>query len=750
MSKKHLAKSFAPATTTISSRAEKFLHRALVHVTGAVGLLISISFFTGTYDTAQVKLTLLHMGGLLLAALWASLQLTRQKFFLTKQNLPVFLPLLVFIGWNILCYIFAPLHTEAAEEFIRFFLYGIITLAVANEFDLRDVKTLTKWLIVAVCISFAYGLVQVINGFFPGVDPVNWRGFFTKRVFATHANPNFFADFIIFSSCLMGGVFLATRQKKYIFLGWVGMVLLFFTESKGAWISYIAAVTLGVLLYTNYLSPAFKKHRLKINTGLLIAAVGVAVLAGVYTAKRYQSVSFRTYTWQGTWEMIKEHPVMGVGIGNFKTIYAAHRRPEIFYIESSHNIETQHAENELLEQMAVSGFIGLGLFLWLVYALFSRAWQTLRRPETPSENAYYLLGYTAAFGGMLVHSLVDVSIHFASSGFFFALFMGVLITLTYPAQQPTGETKNSAAWLIYVLRGCILTGLCVLDVWLVRAFYEVTNVLVLKTAGDFILVTSAWTVFVACLLGGNFIVWRAACLLRSGTALVPFILLLPLEWAAYCPFQANHYYNVGIALTNLQNPAGALGYFTKAIRLNPWQAEYRQFRANLFTVLLDLTHRFSPERGDVKGPSDDYSRALADYEIVQRHAPYHALLHHNRGQLYYKMALTRSDNAQRAKSPAEYELFKQEALDNMAQAKEAFARSLQTDPVNAETYMYLVQIGLLENNVDEAQAWLDKFRQGPDGVKKQEFLARAKNYPPADRLQQQINARRGQNTRREK
>lgn len=750
MSKKRSAKSSAPAAIITSSRAEKFLHRTLVHVTGAVGLLISISFFTGTYDTAQVKLTLLHMGGLLIAALWTALQLARRKIFLTKQNLPVFLPLLAYIGWNIFCYIFAPLHIEAAEEFIRFLLYGIITLAAACDFDLRDVKTLTKWFIVAVCISFTYGLVQVINGFFPGVDPVNWRGFFTKRVFAMHTNPNFFADFIIFSSCILGGVFLATRQKKYIFLGLVGAVLLFFTESKGAWISYVAAVTLAVLLYTNYLSLALKKHRLKINAGLLTAVVGVAVLAGVYTAKRYQSVSFRTYTWQGVWEMIKERPVIGVGIGNFKTIYAAHRRPEIFYIESSHNVETQHAENEPLEQIAVSGFIGLGLFLWLMYALLSRAWCALRRPDTPPENACYLLGYTAAFGAMLVHSLVDVSIHFASSGFFFALFMGVLVALTYPAQQTPTETKDSPAWLIYVLRGLILIGLIVLDVWLVRSFYEMTDVLVWKTAGDFILFTSAWTIFVMCVLGSNFIVLRAAWLLRYGVALVPFIVLLPLEWIAYCPFQANHYYNVGIVLTTLQNPEGALGYFTKAIRFNPWQTEYRQFRANLFTVLLDLTRRFSAERGDVKAPSDDYSRALADYEIVQRRAPYHALLHHNRGQLYYKMALTRSDNAQRAKNPAEYEFFKQEALDNMAHAKEAFERSLQTDPVNAETYMYLVQIGLLENNVDEAQAWLDKFRQGPDGVKEQEFLARAKNYPPADILQRQINARRAQNARRGK
>ena len=748
MAKKHSAKHFPPAIAAASPWAETFLHRALVHTTGAVGLLVSISFFTATYDTAQVKLTLLHMGGLLIAALWVALQIFRRKFFLTKQNLPVFLPLLVYTGWNVLCYLFAPLHLEAAEEFIRFLLYVVVILGIATEFNLHDVKTVTKYLMVAVGISFAYGVVQVINSFFPGFDPVNWRGFFTKRVFATHANPNFFADFILFSSCIVGGVWLAARQKKYLLLGILGAVLLFFTESKGAWISYVAALTLGVLLYTNYVSAPLKKYRLKINVLLAVAALGVALLAGVYTVKRYQSVSFRTYTWMGTWEMIKKHPVMGVGRGNFKTIYAAHRRPEIFYIESSHNVETQHAENELLEQTAVSGAVGLALFLWLMYTLFSRALCMLRKEDSPSETTFYVLGYTTALGGMLVHSLVDISIHFASSGFFFTLFMGVLLALCQNTKRPqTEEPPASRTGLLCVLRGLILIGLGVLDVWLVRAFYEVTDVLVLKTAGDFMLFASAWAVFVACLLGSNFIVGRAAFSLRYGVALVPFIVLLPLEGVAYAPFQANHYYSLGIALTNLQNPAGALGYFTQAIRFNPWQTEYRQFRANLLTVLLDLNRRFSPERGDKKIPSDDYSRALRDYEIVQHRAPYHPLLHHNRGQLYYKMALTRSDQAQRASSPGEYDLFKREALDNMAQAKKAFEKSLQLDPVNPETYMYLVQIGLLENNLDEAQVWLNKFRQGPDGVKEKEFLERASNNPQAAQLQAQINARRVQNLR---
>ena len=129
-------------------------------------------------------------------------------------------------------------------------------------------------------------------------------------------------------------------------------------------------------------------------------------------------------------------------------------------------------------------------------------------------------------------------------------------------------------------------------------------------------------------------------------------------------------------------------------------------------------------------------------------SPNHPLLHHNRGQLYYRMALTKNEQATRAHSDTEYELFKQAALTNMAKAKTAFERSLLTDPVNPDTYMYLTQISLLENNIDQAQAWLDRFRKGPAGVTEKEFLLRHQNYPPANALQAQINARRLQNNKK--
>ena len=750
MSAKHLSAKKLPAQKTARPAAfAVFIRNILPVVTGWLCLLVSISFFTATYDTAQVKLTLLHNGAVVLLALWAALKLAERKNPFTRANLPWLLPFFVYIGWNALSFAFLPYKMEAAEEFIRLLMYGGITLLIACEFRAQDVRTLTKFIIAAAWISFAYAALQIIDGFFPGADFMPWRGFFTRRVFSTHANPNFFGAFVIFASCVAGAQYLLTRKKSLLVLLGLGLAALFFTESKGAWVAYAAALACLAGLYTNFLAPdAARKHLKKINIAAGCFVLIALVLAGVYAAKRFQSVSFRTYTWLSAVEMVQDAPVMGTGPGSFKIIYPAYRRPQIFYIENSHNTETQHAENEYLEQWATTGTVGLAVFLWMIVFVLVCAARNLKRgaqsaERTPAlqERSWYLLGYTGAFFGLLAHAFVDISLRFASSGLFFAVFMGVIIALCKEPDDTDAvgpKLPPSAAWLTAGARVLLLGGL-LYAAWRVAAqFSEVTGALAAATFGEGVLIACSWAVLLFCVLGVMYVYVRAAFLSRR--AIVGFVLFasLPLLCFFYGFFQANHYYSLGVSLTGKNNPEGAVGYFTKAVALNPFQTEYRQFRANVFAATMNLTKTFSPARGDKDAPADDYERALKDFSVVLKRAPNHALLHQNIGQLYYAMAVRQAQGAQHAPNAAEYERFSQNARDNMAQAKRAFERSLTVDPVNESTYLFLISIALMERNPERAQYWIDAYRRGPAGVTESDFLQRHQNNPRVDAAQRQV------------
>ena len=732
-----------PKKTTANNTFERFAHTALTHGTGILTLLVSVCFFTATYDSAQVKLTLLHMGGVLLLALWAALNIARKTNPFTRERLLSLLPVFAYLGWNTLAFLFFPYKMEAAEEFARFWLYGGLTLMAATEFSVSDVRTIVKYIVAAAWVSVLYGAVQVLDGFFPGVDPMPWRGFFTKRIFSTHANPNFYADFVIFSSCAAAAHYLVTRKKNLLALLGIGAVTLFFTESKGAWVAYAAAAACGAALYTNCLAQAAKKHLKKINLAAAALVLAACILAGGFALKRFQSVSFRTYTWLSAFEMVQDAPVLGTGPGSFKIIYSAYRRPQIFYIENAHNTETQHAENEFLEQWTAGGTVGLAIFLWLTVFLLVLAAKTLKRSgqlTTLRERNLYLLGITSAFFGMLAHAGVDISVHFASSGLFFALFMGFIIALCLP--RPETETfadgrANSAA---LILRGIVWAELAAAAYFICTQFYEIVSVVGITTAGQFILMACAWLTLAACVLGVCLAYARAARMCTSAAALTALALGIALACGAWGFFRANHYYSLGVSLINVRNADGVLAYFSKAVRLNPFQTEYRQFRANTLAGTLDLTRTFSAARGDEKEASTDYERALRDLNTVAARTPNHPLLHHNFGQLYFAMAMRRSQDASLAKSPAEYELFREDAVKNMELAKKAFQRALAADPVNPDTYFYLTQIALLERDGQTALDWISRYRRGPAGVTEEEFLKKNRENPVFWPLEQQANA----------
>lgn len=720
-----------------------FIRRVLPHLTGWLILLVSLSFFTATYDSAHVKLTLLHIGAVVLLALWACLKITEHKNPFSRKTWPFLAPLFIYLAWQILSFLCFPYKLEAAEEFIRLLMYGGISTLIACEFTPQDIRTVTKFIVISAWISFVYGLVQVAAIWWPSVDFLPWHNFFAGRTFSTHANPNFFGAFIVFASAIIGGEFLRTRQKKLLTLLGIGLVDLFFTESKGAWLAYGVMSVFFAFAYTNCLTR-IKKHLVKINV-LAVACLLIAIVgAGIYSAKRIQSVNFRTYTWLSAFEMVKDSPILGTGPGSFKLVYPAYRRPQIFYIEDAHNNETQHAENEYLEQAATGGIIGLALFLWLFVFLFTCTFKNLRAPlpPKPSQNdlstKYYLLGYAAALAGLLVHTGVDISIHFVSSGLLLAVFTGTILALTIKnqkAQVPPTDIPQHPRWLFVAQ---LITSLAVsaLVIYMGVEFIKILKHLALVSLGEKLLFTAAIITFIGCVAGTGYIylrttwkttrIWVCAILLTS----------LPICIFFFNMFTANHYYSLGVALVNLKQPYAALPAFTDAIKRNPLLAEYRQYRANIFATTLDLSKRFNPALGDEDAPRTDYERATADLYFVQKHNPNHALLNQEAGQLHYALAMRQLEQTQQ--TPEQALLYNQLATENFSLAKQYFLKALKLDPVNVNTYLLLINISLLRHDINEAQKWVDTYYQGPSGVTEEEFLVRHRQNPQMHAVQAHI------------
>ena len=177
-------------------------------------------------------------------------------------------------------------------------------------------------------------------------------------------NPAPLAGYLAVLVCMLGaGLFLDNRlQGRIRKLAW-GSLLLFFLfvlllNSRAALFAVI--VIMVVVGYSR-----LKLKRKKLYAGLLIVGLGLS-LYGLYQVREV-SANGRLFIWKNTCEMIKDHPLLGVGIDRFKAEFPA-------YQAQYHSQLTQEVEkyydgntflvfNEYLRAVAETGFLLPLLFL---------------------------------------------------------------------------------------------------------------------------------------------------------------------------------------------------------------------------------------------------------------------------------------------------------------------------------------------------------------------------------------------------
>ncbi|MCI7043739.1 MAG: O-antigen ligase family protein [Spirochaetes bacterium] len=742
MAKKH----HAPVGAALHT-SSCFLPRLLAWGTGLLGLLMVLAFFTGTYDKAQIKDTLLFAGGGTLLLTWLAYKIQQGRARFSRASGVWVLPFAAYYGWVLASVLWAPYRVEALAEWARYAVYFGLSLMALEQFGTRAARIIARCVGWSAWAAYGYGLLQVLNRFVPGADFMPWQGFFGPRVFSTLANPNFFGDFIVFSSFLIAAQYLVSRQKKWLVLWSMGLINLFFTQSKGAWVAFGAVYGLWGAVYVNVFSAWKKPYKRWLNAAAACVALEAVLLAGVYAFKRPDSASFRVHTWVASWAMVQDSPVLGTGIGSFKTIYPAYRKPQIFFIENAHNTETQHAENEFLEQWATLGAIGLILFLWLLTFVFTAAWKRLKNPAVPAQERWLLWGYSGALLAMAVHSTVDVSLRFASGGVFFALFLGLVAALARGKEDDSAELAPAHGWAQWAVYALTVGG----ALYACYAFYKVMQLMSAPRLGDVIFTGVAWAFFAATVGLGVFLVCAAARRFTRAAALAVLALVPAVVWGAFQPFLADHYYGVGaLFATQAQtNPAyfsPALDYFNRAITHNPFNMAYRQYRATLLAGKLDLSETFNRLKGDKTAPATDYERVLRDLQTVEKHSPNHALLQQAYGEFYFAAALKFSDRARLAANAAEYEHYKARALADMDKAQQYFEKSLLLDPVNYATYAFLSEIAVLQRRPDEARARVAAYRRGPENMTEENWLIKMAEDPRAEQLERRIQAAFGPQT----
>lgn len=729
--------------------AEAFAHKAITLWLPVLYFLISSLFFLRTYDSAQVKISIMQMGGVGLLALWLCRLALAGRHAFSKDDLVVLSPFLAYLIYGVFSYLHAPYHMASTDFFIRQTFYMIVALIAIYELDQKSVQRLFDWLIWAAWVAVGYGMLQFVdNRWFPpgvgkGIDPFVWRGAFGPRVFSTYGNPNFYGDFLVIVFPILLTQFLKSRRWSLVPLMGMLLINLMATGTKGAWLGFAMVCALfGVVAWVYYKDHIDRKWLVRI---LGVAAAGALGLI-VYTAKdletRIVSINFRLFTWEATWEMIRTQPFLGSGVGSFPPLYPAFRRPPIFHIEGKHNTETDHAEDEYLEELMDNGILGFGVFLWLIFSTLTIGFRSLGQLTTtlalkdgrPPPRAFDLTGLLVSFSGMLAHNFFDVSLRFVSSGVYLGLLSGLIVNVARgralfelhprapepaapapspalggePAEPPLLQTLSefliwparlaAVAGIVYVAFGVDWHRLAP-SIGFGGMYGEFASLIGplsrVPPGGELLQWWLAWSVFAACTAGLAYALIRLC--LMSDNPVVPMIALACLQplYLFWGYFKADIHHNVAIYFSKERQWDAAIGNYLIVNKLNPDFVMAKYFLGNVFNDRFNMTKIYNPNWGDKDNvPMDDYERALYWYNEVRRLSPNYVQMHHQVGNLHMRRAQWASDPANH-RPPEEAERYLDLAMTR-------FRLYQAVDPVFAPNYYRIAQIYMMRKQYDKA------------------------------------------------
>ena len=305
---------------------------------------------------------------------------------------------------------------------------------------------------------------------------------------------------------------------------------------------------------------------------------------GISEVDKRLSGQTRVHLYRNTLAMIKDHPFVGVGFGNFRYAYPRYRdRAE--WALSGLDTRVDEAHNDYLQVFSEVGIVGFVVFLWILFLLGRMAWKSLRGE---AETRRFSIGLACVMGilATLVQCLFDFNLQNPASGLMFWTVVGFLEVVSRGG-PPTSLTFSIPSRVIRWVTAC----------GIVVAFAIVTSFAVGSLAGDYYLKEGRTS-----MVEGD---WKRA--FENFQKASRFI-----------PRQADVFFHLGQCLTQLKDYEGAIEAYNRCITLHPFFIEAMN---NLGTVYIKV------------GRIDE---AIGEFERCIGINPYHPGLHNNLGYLYSK------------------------------------------------------------------------------------------------------------------
>ena len=305
----------------------------------------------------------------------------------------------------------------------------------------RRLRILVRMLIIFGFVLALFGLIQ----HFTSPTKIYWiRDLPSSTPFGPYINRHHFAGYMELALALPLGLLLSgavERDKRLIYWFAVAImgIALIMTNSRGGIVSLVAEVAFLAAVSgfgrkqktgdATARSWGARAAMVRLGLALLLLFAlfaGVVLIGGepvlsrlVGTVNTEDPTTGRAHFWSTTLNIIRDHPVLGVGLGAFSLAYTRYdTRNGLFRLEQAHN--------DYLQVLSDAGVVGAILGLFFIVALFRMGFQ--RRETDDLFRRGVAVGALAGCFAVLVHSFFDFTLHTTSNALLF-LVLAALATV---------------------------------------------------------------------------------------------------------------------------------------------------------------------------------------------------------------------------------------------------------------------------------------------------------------------------------
>lgn len=325
--------------------------------------------------------------------------------------------LLIYVFFQFLSSVFAynPLLAFAGETpksgrfegFASLVIYAILFYAAKNFMIPTKKKVITTFSVLS--IVSVYALVQYYQ-----FDPLVIYKHYRSMIFSTIGNQNFLGSLVIMLTVLALGLFIYFKKWYYGLFFSLFFSTLLVAQTRSCWLSF------AVILFGVTISIVFF-HRDKWDSFLISIALMIAIAFTLNKTKK-NALSTRSGTikkelamkdeyggsgrlkiWEITGLVIQDHPFLGTGPENLKSVIHAEHKKEINAYYRVKGTSVDKAHNEFLHIAAVTGIPSLLIYLSMILVILIQNGRFLFRENMKTLLLLTILAY-------LVQAFFNISV----------------------------------------------------------------------------------------------------------------------------------------------------------------------------------------------------------------------------------------------------------------------------------------------------------------------------------------------------